>query len=49
MIQILRAVPMMLMDSDGHLMTLHGGDFTAAGSQQDLDSLNLTMENNFRT
>ena len=33
----------------GYVVTIHGDDFIAAGCQQGLDSLNHTMENNFRT
>ena len=43
------AVSMTCMHNDGYNITIHGDDFIAAGSRQGLDSLNHTMENNFRT
>ena len=43
------AVPITFMHNDGYVATVHGDDFIAAGSQQGLDSLKHTMENNFRT
>ena len=36
------------MHKDEYVVTVHGNGFTAASSQQSLDSLNRTMENKFR-
>ena len=42
------AVSMTFMHNDGYVVTIHGDDFIAAGSQRGLDSLYHTTENNFR-
>ena len=43
------AKPMTFMHNVRFVVSMHGKEFIAAGSQQCLDSLNQTMENNFRT
>ena len=37
------------MHNDGYVVTIHGDAFIEASRQEGLDSLNHTMENNFRT
>ena len=43
------AVPITFRHNDGYVATVHGDDVIAAGSQQGLNSLTHTMENNVRT